>query len=519
MFRMLTLDRNAISESIFDMSSIVRLFILPVLLLASSVTLASPSPDRVALVIGLAEYESISTLTNTRNDAEGLAETLTEIGFDVTQGIDLSLAELRQVMDDFSFRAETADLALIYFAGHGIEVQGENFLIPVDAQPTSNIEVQQQSVSLMEMLEAVEKARVMRIVILDSCRDNPLGGQIDTDAVAQSELQSTDQATRGVGGLAPANPDRGTLVAFAAKDGQVALDGTQGNSPYARALMEKMAKPGLEISLMFRQVRDAVLQETRNLQEPYTYGSLTGKPFYLSGTPDGETDLATEEPSKTWSQLRPDQESQLLALANLGDTRSMLGLAYIRLNPEDTRFDPEQAVSFLERAVERGSPEAQMELAKLYEQGIGVEIDEARALELYRAAADQGFADAINDLGFLHYQGGLGLRPNPDKALELFERAADLRHPEAQFNFAALIDDGLIPDKGPKDAASYLYAALRSGSQEVLNLLLERPTMFAEETRRELQAQLQAYEFYTGAIDGDIGPGTKRGIRAAYGLE
>jgi hypothetical protein len=501
------------------MSRIIRLFVLPAVLLWSSVTLAWASPDRVALVIGMADYEAISPLTNTRNDAEALADTLTEIGFDVTRVVDASLSELRTIMKDFSFRSETADLALIYFAGHGIEVQGENFLIPIDARPQSNIDVQNQSVSLKEMLAVVEKARVMRIVILDSCRDNPLGGSIDTNAVVQSALQSTDQATRGVGGLAPANPDRGTLVAFAAKDGQVALDGTQGNSPYARALMEKMSKPGLEISLMFRQVRDAVLAETQNLQEPYTYGSLTGQPFYLTGGPEDTAEVAEAEPAKSWSKLRPDQESQLLALANLGDTRSMLGLAYIRLNPEDSRFDPAEAVSFLERAVERGSPEAQMELAKLYEQGIGVDVDEARALELYQAAADQGFADAINDLGFLHYQGGLGLRPNPAKALELFERAADLRHPEAQFNFAALIDDGLIPDKGPKDAAQYLYAALRSGSQDVLNLLLERPTMFAEETRRELQAQLQAFNFYDGTIDGDIGPGTKRGIRAAYGLE
>ena len=223
MLRMIKSKPTAISESISDMSCIVRLLILPVLLLASSVTSAFASPDRVALVLGMAEYETISPLTNTRNDAVGLAETLTDIGFDVTQGVDLSLAELREVMDEFSFRAETADLALIYFAGHGIEVQGENFLIPVDARPTSNLDVQRQSVSLKEMLEVVEKARVMRIVILDSCRDNPLGGQINTNAVVQSALEATDQATRGAGGLAPANPDRGTLVAFAAKDGQVAL--------------------------------------------------------------------------------------------------------------------------------------------------------------------------------------------------------------------------------------------------------------------------------------------------------
>ena len=501
------------------MNSLVRKFAFSLALLVLSLGAAQASPDRVAMVIGMADYQSITPLTNTRNDAEDLAGVLTDIGFDVTLGIDLTEAELRAMMDDFAFRSETADLALIYFAGHGIEVQGENFLIPIDARPRTNADVQQQSVSLKELLDVIDKARVMRIVILDSCRDNPLGGGIDVADALPPTADGSGPATRGAGGLAPANPDRGTLVAFAARDGQVALDGTQGNSPYARALMEKMAKPGLEISLMFRQVRDAVLQETQNLQEPYTYGSLTGTPFYLSGAPEGEPDVSVGEPSTSWSKLRPDQESQLLALANLGDTRSMLGLAYIRLNPEDDRFDPAQAVDFLTRAVEKGSPEAQYELAKLYEQGVGVPRDEARALELYRDAAAQDFADAINDLGFLQFNGGLGLRPNPERALEYFERAADLRHPEAQFNYAALIDDGLIPGKGPSEAASYLYQALRSGSKDVLNLLLERPTMFAEETRVELQAQLQAFDFYNGSLDGDIGPGTKRGIRAAYGLE
>ena len=129
-----------------------------------------------------------------------------------------------------------------------------------------------------------------------------------------------------------------------------------------------------------------------------------------------------------------------------------------------------------------------------------------------------GFADAINDLGFLYYQGGLGLARDPAKALSHFERAADLRHPQAMFNFAALIDDGLVPTKGPEDAAGYLYDALRSGSADVLDLLSERPTMFTDATRRALQARLAEHAFYTGSIDGDFGPGTQRGIRRAYGL-
>ncbi|MGD9862268.1 MAG: caspase family protein [Pseudodonghicola sp.] len=486
--------------------------------LSLTATMAPAAGDRVALILGLGAYRTIPTLDNTRNDAADMARTLEGIGFDVTLSLDTTGAQMRQLLDDFAFRSETADLALIYFAGHGVEVQGENFMIPVDADVASNRDVQRQSVSLKQMLAAVEHARKMRIVILDSCRDNPLGDAISPTQTAQSQTQ-TDETTRGGGGLAPADPDRGTMVAFAARDGQVALDGRGRNSPFAHALMTKMVQPGLEISLMFRQVRDMVLRETGNLQEPHTYGSLTGVPFYLAGPADGQDPAQAPSALDAWAAIKPDQEEQLLALAEQGDTRSMLGLAYIRLNPNEGRFDPPAAVGFLTRAAEAGSPEAQFELAKLYERGTGVPADPARALELYRAAADQDFADAINDLGFLYYQGGLGLPADPQKALRYFERAADLRHPQAQFNFAALIDDGLVPGKGPEEAAQYLYAALRSGSRDVLTLLTERPTMFKPATRRALQARLKEHEFYAGSIDGDFGPGTQRGIRRAYGIE
>lgn len=492
----------------------IRVIALLAICAYSSVAAAA---DRVALVIGLGAYQTIEPLSNTRNDARGMAESLESIGFDVTMAIDSTSQELFQLLDDFAFRSETADLALIYYAGHGVEVQGENFLIPVDADISSNQDVQRQSVSLKQLLAAVERARKMRIVILDSCRDNPLGDLIQMDS-GGNIVRGTDDTVRGGGGLAAANPDRGTMVAFAARDGQVALDGIGDNSPYAEALMEKIIQPGLEISLMFRQVRDRVLQQTGNLQEPHTYGSLTGVPFYLAGPREGQDAIVNASAVDAWASIKPDQEQQLLALADLGDTRSMLGLAYMRLNPNEGRFDPQEAVAFLERAARAGSPEAQFELAKLFERGTGVERNEARALELYRAAAEQDFADAINDLGFLHYQGGLGLPADPQRALTFFERAADLRHPQAQFNFAALIDDGLIPSRGPEDSARYLYSALRSGSQDVLNLLTERPNMFTPETRRALQRELQRFDFYNGAIDGDFGPGTQRSIRLAYGL-
>lgn len=487
---------------------------LRILIALGSILVALPAvaAERVALVIGIARYANIPTLDNTVNDARLIADTLTGIGFDVTQVIDPGYQDLRQALDSFAFRSETADLALIYYAGHGVEVQGQNYLIPADANITSNRDIQRQSFSLDEMLATVERARKMRIVILDSCRNSPFGDLLDTDEAVQTS--DTTAVSRGGGGLAAPAPDRGTLVAFAAKDGQVALDGISGNSPFALALADKFAVPGLEISLMFRQVRDAVLEATFNQQEPHTYGSLSGVPFYfVDGGADPTADLRA-----AWAAVRPEQEEQLAALADLGDTRSMLGLAYMRLNPGGDAFDPAKAVELLSRAADSGSPEAQFELAKLYEQGIGVDPDPVLALTLYKQAADQDFADAINDLGFMYYQGGLGLVPDTAEALKLFQRAADLRHPQALFNVAALIDDGAIAGKGPEQAAGYLYDALRSGARDVLDLLTERPNQFTLETRRALQKRLSDAGFYGGAIDGSFGPGTQKAVRLAFGL-
>lgn len=476
--------------------------------------------ERIALIIGMGNYQFVPGLDNTINDARDIADTLEGIGFDVTLLIDATQQELLDAMDAFSFRAETADLALIYYAGHGVEVQGVNYFIPVDANVKSNQDMPRLAISLDQVLEAVDAARVMRIVIIDACRNNPFGDLIDTNATTSTGA-AVNSPTRGAGvaGLAPVNPDRGTLIAYAQRPGEVSLDGTTDNSPFANALIKNLAVPGVEIGLMFRQVRDEVLAETRNLQEPYVNNSLSGTPFYLAGPAEGQVDVASfADPQQAWADLPIDQEAQLIAQAEIGDTRSLLGLAYVRLNPADSRYNLSEAVSYMERAADAGMPDAQFELAKLYEQGIGVAADPARALELYQAAAAQDFPDALNDLGFLYYNGGLGLTADPAKALDYFRQAADMRHPEALFNYATLIDAGQIAGKGPDDAGQYLYLALRSGSQAVFDQLMADPNAFSVESRIALQARLQTNEFYAGTLDGEFGPGTQTAIRVAYGL-
>lgn len=490
-------------------------FLLTVFILLTNSAFAQER--RVALVVGIANYQAVPKLKNTINDSELIAKTLEELNFEVTRLVDAGLVEMRTTIDRFAFVAETADIALVYYAGHGMEVGGENLLIPSDTSASNRKEVASQSVSLDEILHAVDKARQLRIVILDSCRNDPFATP-DSDEVVVLNVAS-DRGNSVTGGLAPPAPDRGTLVAFAAEAGKVASDGDGTNSPFALALSKNLKTADLEIGLMFRRVRDRVLDITGNTQEPHTYGSLSGNPYFLAGRSQQVNTLGKLDRRNAWAVLKPDQEVQLAALAEDGDTRAIKGLAYMRLDPNEERYNPLESLQLLTRAANSGDPEAQFELARLYERGIGTEQDVEKSLELYWKSADNQFPDAINDLGFLHFQGGLGITRDPKKAIRLFERAANLRHPEAMFNLAALIDDGIVPGKTSEDAALYLYDSLRSGNEDVLTQLSENPKMFKSNTRVALQKLLTEREFYEGAADGRFGPQTKRGLRKAYGLE
>ena len=501
---------------ILKTSAVVSLLLFLVVNVFQSSAVAQEK--RVALVIGIADYQTVPKLKNTLNDSELVAATLNSLEFKVTRLTNASLGELRAAIARFSFEAETADVALVYFAGHGVEFGGKNLLLPADISAQSRTDIASQSVSLDEILVSVDKARQLRIVILDSCRDDPFLNPNDESLVLLNVDGNRSASVSA--GLAKPSPDRGTLVAFAAEAGNVALDGAGNNSPFALALADNLKTEDLEIGLMFRRVRDQVLRKTANAQEPHTYGSLSGNPYFLAGNSREFNVVANKtDRQNVWGSLKPDQEEQLVALADGGDTRALKGLAYMRLNPEETRYDPEQAISLLMKAADRGDPEAQFELGRLYEKGIGINQDVKLAVSLYWKAAEQNFSDALNDLGFLHFQGGLGIVRDPKKAIGLFQRAADLRHPEAMFNLAALIDDGIVPKQKPKDAARYLYESLRSGNEDVLNQLSNNPKMFKKTTRRELQKLLAEKKFYQGAFDADFGPGTRRGLRKAYGIE
>jgi uncharacterized caspase-like protein len=227
---------------------------------------------RVALVIGNSNYSAVGRLPNPPRDAAVLAQALRDAGFRTVQvESDLGSEAMRRALRDFSAQAATADWAVIYYAGHGIEIGGQNYLVPIDARLRSDRDVQFEAVPLDQVLTSIEGARKLRLVILDACRDNPFAQQM-----------TRSLASRSVGrGLARIEPEGGTLVAYAAKAGQVALDGEGQNSPFVSALVKHIGTPGTEINFLFRKVRDDVLAATGKAQEPFVYGSLPGENFYF----------------------------------------------------------------------------------------------------------------------------------------------------------------------------------------------------------------------------------------------
>ena len=231
--------------------------------------------ERVALVIGNAKYKHAPALANPLNDAVDIGTALGRLGFSVIRLDNADHFGMIRGLKAFTRAASTAEVALIFYAGHGIEVDKRNFLIPVDARLQSDREVEFETVSLDLVSRAVEGASGLGLVILDACRDNPFAAAMKRSGAKRSIGRS----------LARVEPSGETLVAYAAKGGSVAADGRGRNSPYTTALLAHVEEPGLEVGLMFRKVRDAVLRKTNGQQEPFVYGSHSSKGFYFSKTP------------------------------------------------------------------------------------------------------------------------------------------------------------------------------------------------------------------------------------------
>jgi uncharacterized caspase-like protein len=243
---------------------------------------AATTGRRVALVIGNSAYRNAGSLNNPRHDAEVIAASLRAIGFEsVTVANDATREKLTEALRVFSKEAEKADWAVVYYSGHGMEVNGTNYLIPVDAKMATDRDTASEAVSLDRVMAAANGARKLKLIVLDACRNNPFTPRRTASPDAATAVGATAVGmigSRAVGrGLGAVNVSGATLVVYAAKHGQTALDGDGSNSPFAVAMVQRLATPNVEINKLFRLVRDDVMEATAGRQEPYTYGSLPGR--------------------------------------------------------------------------------------------------------------------------------------------------------------------------------------------------------------------------------------------------
>jgi hypothetical protein len=240
---------------------------------------AAAADRRVALIIGNSAYKNAPTLANTIADAGGLAQLFRSAGFEtVILRNDLGVMDFRRTVRDFLLTAEGADIAVVYYAGHGIEIGGMNYLVPVDAKLSRDYDVDDEAVSLDRIIWALQSVKRLRLILLDACRDNPFPDRMRSAGVGVRALQG-----RGLG--KPIEVGADTLVAYAAKAGSKSYDGDGPNSPYATALLRHLAEPGVDIRIALGRVRDDVLAMTGGRQEPFIYGSLGGATIALVPQP------------------------------------------------------------------------------------------------------------------------------------------------------------------------------------------------------------------------------------------
>ena len=247
------------------------------LLLCLLLPSAAMAQKRVALVIGNSAYQSTSPLTNPRNDATDIAAALKKLGFQVIEGFDLDKASFDRTVRDFANTLSGANVGVFFYAGHGLQVAGQNYLVPVDAKLSTGAALDWEMVRLDLVQRTMERETETNVLFLDACRDNPLGRNL-------ARAMGTRSAEIGRG-LAAAEAGVGTLISFSTQPGNAALDGSGRNSPFAGALVRRLGTSSDDLSALLIDVRNDVRKETQNQQVPWEHSAMTGRFYFNPSAP------------------------------------------------------------------------------------------------------------------------------------------------------------------------------------------------------------------------------------------
>ncbi|MCA1427924.1 MULTISPECIES: caspase family protein [unclassified Bradyrhizobium] len=469
----------------------LRLFVLLIFAICVG---AGPAlaEKRVALVMGNSAYKNVARLANPANDATLVGGMFRKAGFDTVDiKLDLNGSEMRRALRDFGGKARDAGVAVVYYAGHGIELDGVNYLIPTDATLETDSDVLDETIALDRALFAVEPAKQLRLIILDACRDNPF-------AKTMKRTIASRAIGRGLAKVEPTSPN--TMIAFAAKAGSTASDGDSKNSPFAAALVERLPTPGLDLRKAFGFVRDDVLKNTGYKQEPFVYGSLGGD----------DVALVPAKPVATGPQANPDSDIRRdyeLAL-QLG-TRDVW-TAFLNRYPSG--FYTDLAKAQLNRISAEDARAAAAEKARAAEEEKAkLAAERAKKAEQEKAAAA---AKAAEDA-----------RIAAEKAKRIEEAkaaAAEQRRKDAEAAAKALADKqaaekALAERIASEKAAAELAAkekAQRDAEQKVAAVAPTQspPSLSPQETAKLVQSELRRVGCLASNADGDWNATSQRSL-------
>lgn len=487
--------------------NLYKTFLLPFfligLMLSSTSMQANASQKRVALIMGISNYTHATQLPNPVQDATKLASVLSNLGFDVTLRTNLGINDMRSEVRNFANKADTAEVALVYFAGHGIEMSGKNYLIPNDAELRRDRDLEHEALTLNLVSNALEGAKRLRIIMLDACRNNPFSAQ----------MKLSGNRTRSVSrGLAAVEPVGDSLIVYASKHGTVAEDGEGSNSPFAEALVKTLPTPGLEISLMFRRVRDQVMKATNRRQQPFVYGSISGKEFYFKQSIKIENKVVinNNNPQITsacsiWPQIATTAtKAQVKAFLSECHEGIFYRLAKARLKELKGSAVATLTTPKVDLSTPKKSHEPAEDLylrAKNYQNGTGgFKKDMKKALSIYMQAANQGHAKSMTDVGWMN-ENGFGTPRNYHVALEWYQKAADKGESMAMNNLGWMYTNGTAVEKNYTKAIHYYKKAIALGEP----LSMTNLGWMYETGKGVATNYYEAFKYYKQAADaGDL---------------
>ena len=267
---------------------------------------ASAADRRVALVIGNSAYQNTGALANPKNDAADVAAALKKLKFEVLEGLDLDKATMDRTIRRFAEKLTGADVGVFFYAGHGLQYDGQNYLVPIDARLDSTTALDFEMVRLELVQRSMERGTKTNILFLDACRDNPLARNL-------ARALGTRSASIGRG-LAAIESGEGTLISFSTQPGNVALDGTGRNSPFAAALVEHIGTPGEDLSSALIYVRNEVMAATGRRQVPWDHSALTARVYFGAPSAARNTGPTFEQQAELslWASVKDTTDSALL---------------------------------------------------------------------------------------------------------------------------------------------------------------------------------------------------------------